>query len=60
LITQLGEAYALHVVAEGVETAAQAAALQALDCRYAQGFHFFRPMSGAAIARILAEHPVSS
>jgi EAL domain-containing protein (putative c-di-GMP-specific phosphodiesterase class I) len=59
LLTQLGAAYALDVVAEGVETAAQAAALQALDCRYAQGFHFFRPMSAAAMARLLQDHPVA-
>jgi diguanylate cyclase (GGDEF)-like protein len=56
LLTQLGESYALDVVAEGVETAAQAAALHALHCRYAQGFYFFRPMSAAAIARLLREH----
>jgi diguanylate cyclase (GGDEF)-like protein len=59
LLTQLGEAYALDVVAEGVETATQAAALQTLDCRYAQGFHFFRPMSAAAMTRLLADHPVA-
>ncbi len=59
LLTQLGEAYALDVVAEGVETAAQAAALQSLDCRYAQGFHFFRPMSATAISRLLEDHPVA-
>ena len=60
LLTQLGVDYALDVVAEGVETAAQAAALQALDCRYAQGFHFFRPMSAAAVTRLLAEHAIAS
>lgn len=55
MLIQLGAAYALDVVAEGVETAAQAAALAALDCRYAQGFHFYRPMSAAAIARLLRD-----
>jgi len=55
MLINLGEAYALEVVAEGVETAAQAAALLALDCRYAQGFHFYRPMSAAAITRLLKE-----
>jgi diguanylate cyclase (GGDEF)-like protein len=59
LLTQLGASYSLDVVAEGVETAAQAAALQALDCRYAQGFHFFRPMSAASIGRLLEDHPVA-
>jgi diguanylate cyclase (GGDEF)-like protein len=55
MLIHLGEAYALDVVAEGVETAAQAVELHALDCRYAQGFHFYRPMSAAAISRLLAE-----
>ncbi|MDQ1455272.1 MAG: hypothetical protein QOH28_892, partial [Actinomycetota bacterium] len=32
------------VVAEGVETAAQAAALRQLGCRYAQGFLWSRPV----------------
>jgi diguanylate cyclase (GGDEF)-like protein len=30
-------------VAEGVECATQAAILQSLGCRYAQGYHFYRP-----------------
>ena len=34
----------LQVVAEGVETEAQAALLKALGCRYAQGSLFGRPM----------------
>ena len=59
LLTQLGEAYSLEVVAEGVESAGQAGALQALNCRYAQGFFFFRPMSAAAITHILGEHSVA-
>ncbi len=58
MLTQLGEAYHLDVVAEGVETAAQAAALEALDCRFAQGFHFFRPMNATAIAALLEERAV--
>ena len=56
LLIHLGEAYALDVVAEGVETAQQAAALHAMDCRYAQGFHFYRPMSAAAISRLLGQY----
>jgi diguanylate cyclase (GGDEF)-like protein len=53
MLIQLGEAYALDVVAEGVETADQVDALHALRCRYAQGFYFYRPMSAAAIGRLL-------
>ncbi|MDX5297425.1 MAG: EAL domain-containing protein, partial [Gammaproteobacteria bacterium] len=35
---------ALHVVAEGIETDAQQARLQALGCPGAQGFLYARPM----------------
>jgi diguanylate cyclase (GGDEF)-like protein len=55
MLTQLGEAYHLDVVAEGVETADQAASLEALDCRYAQGYHFYRPMSASAVGMLLEE-----
>jgi diguanylate cyclase (GGDEF)-like protein len=58
MLLQLGAAYDLDVVAEGVETADQAAALVALDCRYAQGFYFFRPMSATAVGVLLEERPV--
>ena len=34
----------LRVVAEGIETGAQLAALQGLDCDYGQGYLFARPM----------------
>lgn len=40
----------LRAVAEGVETAEQAAELHRLGYRFAQGYHFGRPMSAAAIA----------
>jgi EAL domain-containing protein (putative c-di-GMP-specific phosphodiesterase class I) len=41
---QVADALALRVVAEGVETEAQADALAALGCHAAQGFLFGRPM----------------
>jgi diguanylate cyclase (GGDEF)-like protein len=53
MLLQLGAAYDLDVVAEGVETADQAAALGSLECCYAQGFYFFRPMSATAIGAML-------
>jgi diguanylate cyclase (GGDEF)-like protein len=40
----------LRAVAEGVETAEQAAELHRLGYRYAQGYYFARPMSAGAIA----------
>jgi EAL domain-containing protein (putative c-di-GMP-specific phosphodiesterase class I) len=43
----------LRVVAEGVETADQRAALTALGCTAAQGFHFFRPMPAENVLGVL-------
>ncbi|HEX8071985.1 MAG TPA: PAS domain S-box protein [Pyrinomonadaceae bacterium] len=41
------------VVAEGVETAAQHAALRALDCTYGQGYYFSPPLDAAAAEHLL-------
>jgi diguanylate cyclase (GGDEF)-like protein len=48
----------IHAVAEGVETAAQAERLHRAGYRYAQGFHFARPMPAADIDELLhaAQH----
>jgi diguanylate cyclase (GGDEF)-like protein len=43
-----------EVVAEGVETAAQAALLRGLGCQYLQGFLFARPVNAAALEQDLA------
>jgi EAL domain-containing protein (putative c-di-GMP-specific phosphodiesterase class I) len=53
MLTQLARSYGIDVVAEGVETARQAEQLLELDCQYAQGFHFYRPMNGEAITALL-------
>jgi EAL domain-containing protein (putative c-di-GMP-specific phosphodiesterase class I) len=37
----------LRVVAEGIETADQLAALRALGCDRGQGYHFARPLEPA-------------
>jgi diguanylate cyclase (GGDEF)-like protein len=42
-IIGLGHALGIAIVAEGVETEAQAFSLRALGCEFAQGFHFGRP-----------------
>ncbi|MCC7077951.1 MAG: EAL domain-containing protein [Acidimicrobiia bacterium] len=44
-IIGLAHSLDLTVIAEGVEHASQAEALQALDCDLAQGFHFGKPAS---------------
>jgi diguanylate cyclase (GGDEF)-like protein/PAS domain S-box-containing protein len=42
-VVSLAERLGLSIVAEGIETAAQLAALRRLGCRFGQGFHLGRP-----------------
>jgi diguanylate cyclase (GGDEF)-like protein len=49
-IIGLGHALGIAIVAEGVETEAQAFSLRALGCDFAQGFHFGRPAPYPATA----------
>jgi diguanylate cyclase (GGDEF)-like protein/PAS domain S-box-containing protein len=44
----------LDVVAEGVETVQQVALLTKLQCKYAQGYYFSRPLSAEGTAALLA------
>ncbi|GAA3348060.1 bifunctional diguanylate cyclase/phosphodiesterase [Amorphoplanes nipponensis] len=44
----------IQAVAEGVETEAQARRLHQAGYRYAQGFHFFRPMTGDQVTSLLS------
>ncbi|MEV4281734.1 putative bifunctional diguanylate cyclase/phosphodiesterase [Actinoplanes xinjiangensis] len=53
-ILGLADALSLDVIAEGVETADQRAALSALGCRTAQGYLFARPTPAASIDALLA------
>jgi EAL domain-containing protein (putative c-di-GMP-specific phosphodiesterase class I) len=50
VIAQLGRAIGAHVVAEGVETDAEAAYLRAQGCDDAQGYLFGRPLPAAEFA----------
>jgi EAL domain-containing protein (putative c-di-GMP-specific phosphodiesterase class I) len=54
-ILQLATGLKLAAVAEGVETAEQAAALRKLKCPYAQGYYFCRPVPADRIDRILED-----
>ena len=56
-IVAVAQAFGVGVVAEGVETAAQAQALQEFGCTLMQGYHFARPMPAAQLTeRLRREH----
>ena len=44
----------MEVVAEGVETAEQAAQLRALACQYGQGYFFSKPIDSSAASGLIA------
>jgi EAL domain-containing protein (putative c-di-GMP-specific phosphodiesterase class I) len=52
-LVQLARMLGIAVVAEGVETAQQAALLVELGCDAAQGYHFYRPMPPRAVPEVL-------
>ena len=52
-VLRLANRLGLDAVAEGVETAEQAAELHALECALGQGYHFARPQRAADLARLL-------
>ncbi|MCO5730052.1 bifunctional diguanylate cyclase/phosphodiesterase [Rhizobium sp. SSA_523] len=54
-LIRLGEALSVEMLAEGVETQADAATLKRLGCRQGQGYLFARPMPQSRIAGWLAE-----
>ena len=53
-IVGLAKALGKHVVAEGIESAAQLGTLRKLGCHYVQGYHLARPMSAEAAGGLLA------
>lgn len=56
-VVMLAHGLQIDVVAEGVETAEQLAALRALECRYGQGYFFSRPLEAEAAALLLQAQP---
>src|SRR5205085_446022 len=54
-VIDLANALDMETVAEGVETAEQAAILDSLGCHVAQGYYFVRPQPADAIERLLQE-----
>jgi diguanylate cyclase (GGDEF)-like protein len=53
-ILDLAESLQLDTIAEGVETVEQADTLRALDCPYAQGYLYSRPVRAADVDEIVA------
>jgi diguanylate cyclase (GGDEF)-like protein len=53
-VAELGRTLGMDVVAEGVETAGQAAALAAMGCRFLQGWLIGRPMPADRLPAFLA------
>lgn len=53
-IVALAHSLGMDVVAEGVETAEQLAALEALHCGYAQGFFFSDALDASAAEALIA------
>jgi diguanylate cyclase (GGDEF)-like protein len=52
-IVDIARALNIQIIAEGVETAEQAAILLSLGCRFFQGYLFGRPEPAAEIAKVL-------
>ena len=55
-ITTLAHNMGMNVVAEGTETATQAAYLEQFGCDYAQGYFFFKPADAATVEALLQRH----
>lgn len=55
-IMPLAKNLSLDVVAEGVETAEQAQELKRLDCKYAQGFFFSKPLTREDAEALLTQN----
>jgi EAL domain-containing protein (putative c-di-GMP-specific phosphodiesterase class I) len=53
-IVRLASSLGLGVVAEGIETDAQATAVAELGCGFGQGFHFGSPLSQLGVAGYLS------
>ena len=53
-IVELGRSLSLDSVAEGIETAAQAATLTAFGCEFGQGYYFAHPGPSLDLVRLLA------
>ncbi|MEM9484251.1 MAG: EAL domain-containing protein [Cyanobacteria bacterium P01_F01_bin.116] len=55
-IVSLGHRLKLNIIAEGVETMAQACLLKNLECQYAQGYFFAKPLPQKAASKLLVQN----
>ena len=53
---RLAETFRVPVIAEGVETAEQVAALKEMGCDIIQGYYFSRPLPGADFETFMLEN----
>ena len=60
IIIMLAHGLSLNVVAEGVETAAQAEMLRDMGCELAQGYLYSKPAPGETIEQLLRSSPGAS
>ena len=56
----LGDAFGLRVVAEGIETQAHIDMLLRIGCRFGQGFHYTTPLASADFTAYLGQRDASS
>jgi len=56
-ILNLASGLEMRAVAEGIETCEQLQVLRALDCPFAQGFYFARPLPPDAMEALLLQNP---
>ncbi|WP_028574652.1 two-component system response regulator [Desulfonatronovibrio hydrogenovorans] len=56
-ILAMGHSLGLNVVAEGIENPQQMHSLRALNCNYAQGYYFSRPLPAREADSLVREHP---
>jgi diguanylate cyclase (GGDEF)-like protein/PAS domain S-box-containing protein len=57
LVVRLGERLGMEIVAEGIETAAEAAGVLGIGCVLGQGFHLGRPSTPTEFDTLLAASP---
>ncbi len=56
-VVEMARALGLEIVAEGVETSDQLAAVRSLGCHQAQGFYFMPPLPADEVPGVLAQSP---